>query len=143
MFKNDNKGIVFKARLFVGPDKTRAWPLFLREMIRAMPSSFHLNNGCARVLSGCTNHLALKTVPLFSNYNLIIKAHAITHNSHSDIFVFSVTLVSLMEGGGGEGFRGGTYTQRCHHIRDEKKNPQKGVSFTHTTDHNIVCFWKF
>ena len=45
----------------------RAWPFFLRdEMTRAMPSSFHLDNGHARVTSGRTNHLALKTT-LFSN----------------------------------------------------------------------------
>ena len=34
----ENTGIVFKARWFI-------W----REMTRAMPSSFHLNNGRARV----------------------------------------------------------------------------------------------
>ena len=49
MFKNENKGIVLKRVWFVRPDKTWAWPLFLRGMTRAMPSSFHLNNGRARV----------------------------------------------------------------------------------------------
>ena len=39
-------------------------------MTRSMPSSFHLNNGRARVISSRTNHLALKTIPLFSNYEI-------------------------------------------------------------------------
>ena len=37
-------------------DKTRAWPLFVRGMTRAMPSSFHIsNNGRARIKSGRTS----------------------------------------------------------------------------------------
>ena len=42
--------------------------IILREMTRAMPSSFHLNNGRARIISSRANHLALKTIPLFSKY---------------------------------------------------------------------------
>ena len=37
---------------FVRPDINTGWPLFLREMTRAMPSSFHLNNGRARAYIG-------------------------------------------------------------------------------------------
>ena len=48
MFKNDNKGIFFKARLFVRPDINTDVTIILREITRAMPSSFHLNNGRAR-----------------------------------------------------------------------------------------------
>ena len=67
MFKNENKGIVFKARWFVRLDITRAtgMTIILREMTRAVPLSYHLNNGRPRV-SSRTNHLAVKTIPLFS-----------------------------------------------------------------------------
>ena len=53
--------MVCRARYKLGRDH-----YFLSEMTRAMPSSFHLNNGRARVISSRTNHLALKTIPLFS-----------------------------------------------------------------------------
>ena len=51
MFKNENKGIVFKARWFVRPDINMGVIIILvwREMTWAMLSSFHLNNGRARV----------------------------------------------------------------------------------------------
>ena len=45
---------------FVRADKTRAWPLFLRGMTGTMPSSFHLNNGRARVISARTSHARFK-----------------------------------------------------------------------------------
>ena len=51
MFKNDKKGIVFKAWWFVRPDiNTDVTIIF--EMTRAMPLSFHLNDGRARVYIG-------------------------------------------------------------------------------------------
>ena len=54
MFKNENKGIVFKARWFVRHDMNTdmtinfAW----NDSGYALPSSFHLNNGRARVYIG-------------------------------------------------------------------------------------------
>ena len=62
-YKLENKGIVFKARWFVRPDKTQARPLFKwnDEGIARVISC--TNNGHARVLSGLTNHLALTTIP--------------------------------------------------------------------------------
>ena len=46
--------------------KQHAWSLFWREMTRAMPSSFHLNNGRARVYIRPYKPPRFKTIPLFS-----------------------------------------------------------------------------
>ena len=63
MFKNENKGIVLKRVWFVRPDKTRAWPLYLREMTRAMPSS---SRPC---YINPYKPSRLKTIPLFCKYS--------------------------------------------------------------------------
>ena len=72
LFKLENKGIVLKARWFVRPDKTRARPLFKWNDEGIARVISRNNNGHARVVSGPTNHLALKTIiiPLFSFLNI-------------------------------------------------------------------------
>ena len=53
MFKNDNKGIVFKSRWFVQPDiNMDVTIIFAWNDSGYMLSSFHLNNGRARVYIG-------------------------------------------------------------------------------------------
>ena len=53
LFGIGKNGVLFlKLAWFVRPDINTGWPLFLRGMTRAMPSSFHLNNGRARVYIG-------------------------------------------------------------------------------------------
>ena len=48
---------------------------FLRGMTRAMPSSFHLNNGRARVHIRTYKPSRLETIPLFSKYNTKYESH--------------------------------------------------------------------
>ena len=66
----ENKGIVFKARWFVRPDKTRARPLLKWNDEGIARVISRKNNDHTRVLSARTNHLALKTIPLFSFLNI-------------------------------------------------------------------------
>ena len=68
MLKNENKGIAFKARCCVRPDKHGRDHYFGVKFIRAMPSSFHCNNGRARFYIMPYKPPALKTIPLFSKY---------------------------------------------------------------------------